>query len=924
MEENKDVDKSNKLSRRNFIKSASIIAGAAFILPHIPFRESVLKEIGKAEAQRLQTQADQETAYVRGIAFDAVGMGGNLAQVYVKNGKIVRTTPLDYTSKYTVDQIKPWTITARGKTFSPYLDSMIPPFSIAYKKRAYSPNRVMYPLKRVDWDPSGNRNPQNRGTSKYVRITWDEATTTIANEVTRVQKTYGPSGLMVDNGPHGETKLVHAAHGCPGNLTNLLGGATMLSGSADSWEGWYWGAKHVWGMTRWVGLESPQTNVIPDTLQNTDLILAWGADPEAHTWGWGGQYGSQVMYWFKEAGIRKIFVGPDFNYGAAVHADKWIPVKPNTDIAMHLAIAYTWITEGTYDSSYVATHTIGFDESSLPTGAPAGSSFKNYVLGLTDGIPKTPKWAEGICGVPSRTIKALARDWASSTTSTLHCNGGAMIRGPYAHEGARTEVLLLAMQGVGKPGVNQIKFIEAMSESLPAPVFHPSVASIYPGNTIRPVGAFPKNFWLQAVTNPPVNWYGPGRGPWSPLSDQFNQLTYPAPGNSEVHMFWSDEPCQTACGANASEIAQAFQNPKMEFLLVQSPWFENDCLYADMVLPVKTLFEVEDMGVSSEEGKGHFTVSYYMGQCIDAIGESLSDYEIVAAVADKLGLGTQYTKGETVSQRVEDAFNASGTQNYISYSDFKANGYYVFQTDPSWADSTKYPVGISQFANAATGSGLETPSGMIEFYSIGLMQHFPTDTERPPRPHYIADGVTHQESLFSPRAKSYPLLFVSDHPKWRVHAQHDDISWLREIPTDKITGPDGYMYEPVWMNPTDAAARGIQQGDIVQVFNERGTVLGGAYVTERMMPGSVAQVHGARNDPIEPTLIDRGGSNNLICPGHGLSQNAPGTCCSGFLVEVQKADMAGLQAQYPAAFARTYDAASGTEYDSWVNSAPPT
>jgi anaerobic selenocysteine-containing dehydrogenase len=915
-------DESNKVSRRSFIKAATLVTAAVAILPHMPFSETIFREIDAHQAAKLQAMADQETAYVRGIAFDAVGMGGNLAQVYVKNGKIVRITSLDYTSQYTTDQIQPWSITARGTTFNPTLNSMIPPFSLAYKKRAYSPNRVMYPLKRVDWDPAGNRNTQNRGQSKYVRISWDEAVATVADEVNRIKATYGTSAIVIDNGPHGETKLIHAAHGNPGNLMNVLGGATMTSGSATSWEGWYWGAKHVWGMTRWVGLEAPQTNVIPDTMQNTDMVLFWGADPEAHTWGWGGQNVSEILFWFKQLGIKKIFISPDFNYAAAVHADKWIPVKPNTDIALHLAVAYTWITEGTYNADYVKANTVGFDEASLPTGAPAGGSFKNYVLGISDGVPKTPKWAEGICGVPSRTIKALARDWAAKKTSILHCNGGAMIRGAYAHEAARTEVLLLAMQGVGTPGVNQIKIIEALQESLPAPVFKPSVASIYPGNTIHPVGGFPINYWLQAVTNPPVFWYGPSRGPWSPLVDQFNKLMYPHPGQSEMHMIWSDEPCGIACMVNSNEIAQAYTNPKLEFFLVQSPWFENDCQFADMVLPVKTLFEVEDMGVSSEEGKGAFTVSYYMGQCIDAVGESLSDYEIVSKVADKLGVLAQYTGGKSPSDLLQAAFEFSGTSSYISFEDFKAKGYYVFPTDPKWADTTKYPTGISQFA--ASGTGLETPSGKIEFYSIGLMKNFPDDTERPPLPHYIADGPTHQESLFSPRAKQFPLLFISDHPKWRVHAEMEDISWLREIPTCKVTGPDGYKYEPVWINPVDAANRGIKQGDIVQVFNERGTVLGGAYVTERIMPGSVAQVHGAKYDPISVGKIDRGGSNNTIAPGHGLSANAPGECCSGFLVQVTKADMAGLAAQYPGAFARVYDPSTGSEYGSWVDTTPPT
>ena len=126
-----------------------------------------------------------------------------------------------------------------------------------------------------------------------------------------------------------------------------------------------------------------------------------GCDPETTPWGWGGQTVSQLCYWFTELGIKQIYICPDLNYGAAVHADKWIPILPNTDAAMYLAIAYTWITEGTYDKEYVKTHVVGFDK------------FKDYVLGKEDGVPKTPKWASEKCGIPSRIIKALARAWAA-------------------------------------------------------------------------------------------------------------------------------------------------------------------------------------------------------------------------------------------------------------------------------------------------------------------------------------------------------------------------------------------------------------------------------------------------------------------------------------------------------------------------------
>ena len=173
------------------------------------------------------------------------------------------------------------------------------------------------------------------------------------------------------------------------------------------------------------------------------------------------------------------------------------------------------------------------------------------------------------------------------------------------------------------------------------------------------------------------------------------------------------------------------------------------------------------------------------------------------------------------------------------------------------------------------------------------------------------------ESRQHPRAKRYPLLLVSNHGKWRVHAEHDDISWLREIPMCKVKGPDGYMYEPVWINPRDADVRGIKDGDIVKIYNERGAILSGARVTERIIPGALSQDHGARHDPICPGL-DRGGSNNLLSPRGLISRNCVGVVTSGFLVEIEKVDLAKLRDAYPEAFERKYEPASGLLFDAWV------
>ena len=152
---------------------------------------------------------------------------------------------------------------------------------------------------------------------------------------------------------------------------------------------------------------------------------------------------------------------------------------------------------------------------------------------------------------------------------------------------------------------------------------------------------------------------------------------------------------------------------------------------------------------------------------------------------------------------------------------------------------------------------------------------------------------------------------MSNHPRWGIHSQHDDITWLREIGTCKVRGADGYQYHPLWINPVDAEARGIKHGDVVSIFNERGVVLAGAYVTQRMIPGAVGIDHGAKYDPIVPGEIDRGGAINTIVPRNTTSKNAAGHAVSGFLAEVARADLEGLRAKYPEAFARECHVTAG-------------
>src|SRR4030066_2554844 len=266
---------------------------------------------------------------MKALALGGLLGGGGECAVDVKDGKAVRIRPFHYDWKYDKKKFNAWKMKRNGQTLEPLMKALPGTFSLAYKKRTYSSNRIKYPLIRVDWDPNGERNPQNRGKSKYRRISWDEATTIVANEVKRMHKTYGPLSILVQGDGHGECKTIHTPHGHSGRLLDMMGGFTQQVRNPDSWEGWYWGSKHVWGQG-FQGMMSPAANLIKDISENCDMVLCWGCDPETTPWGFTGQYATRICYFWTQAGIKQIYICPELNYGAAVHADKWIPVLPNT------------------------------------------------------------------------------------------------------------------------------------------------------------------------------------------------------------------------------------------------------------------------------------------------------------------------------------------------------------------------------------------------------------------------------------------------------------------------------------------------------------------------------------------------------------------------------------------------------------------
>ena len=814
----------------------------------------------------------------------------------VKDNRIVRCLPF-----YIPDEVKLYTIkTSRGEFKRPRKDVQMP-LAYAWKRRIDTDDRLRYPLLRKDWKPEAP-NTERRGISDYARITWDEALDIIVQQLKRVHEKYGNmEPVLVQADGHGQSGYMQSLHFWGHYLFDKIhdelgwGWWTQQIRNPDSWEGYYWGAKHVWGFEESLG-EPYQDEVWDDVLENTEMVIFSGNDPESTGFGMSGSISTIMARWLKDAGIKIVAVSPDLNYAAAVYADKWIPIKPNTDSALYLSIAYVWISENLYDRDYVDTHTIGFDQ------------FEKHVKGEDDGIPKTPEWATSITGLPVHTIKALAREWARKRTSLSVYFGGPKVRGTLSHMAARHEAYLLAMQGIGKPGRQFLRtgapsfykkwlaqvprFPEVDREGIP---LNPLIDYAIGKEAKSPV-FIPRTLVDDAILKPPIHWQGSSAA-LANSDDQFVKYHFPPdekhPG---IRMIWNENGNQPVSWTYGRKWIDALRSPNIDFVVSIHPWMENDVLFSDLILPAQTIFEHEDIiAVQRSDILGMF----FQERAIEPIGESKSDYEIHRMVAQRLGIKDGFPPHEEwLREAYEEklAFRKYG----ISWEEFKQRKYIIYDC-PSWEEWLEikkgrgdgpHEGGLAWFNRDA--KGLQTPSGKIEFVSERIKKSAPDDKERPP----LAKWVASDELQTSEKAKKYPYLVVANHPRFRFHVQGDDIDWIREM--WKMKGPDGYEYEPCWIHPEIAYAKGISNGDVVRVYNERGSVLFCAKVTERITPGTVYAEHGSKMDlySVKGELVDRGGNINFISPSPGEKYRRgeeikiPEMNVSGFLVDVERIDPA--------------------------------
>jgi molybdopterin guanine dinucleotide-containing S/N-oxide reductase-like protein len=819
--------------------------------------------------------------------------------VYVKDGKIIRIRPLAAEER----DFKPWTLEVDGHKYTPARKFNLAPYVHAERSRVYSEDRIRYPMKRADFDPNGARNPQNRGKSPHQRISWEEALDMVGAEIRRVQETYGPSALAGMTSSHHNWGIVGYKMGPFYRFLNMIGYTPVLD-NPDSWEGWHWGATHTYGFFWRLGMPE-QYDLLEDSLRHAEMIVFWSNDPDSTRGTYTGQDSAMWRLWLKGKGVKMVFIDPYYNYTAAAMDGKWIPIRMGSGTAMAMAIAFVWITENTFDRHYVENRTVGFEE------------FRRHILGEDDGQAKTPEWAEAECGVKARIIRTLAREWASKRTvlsSGARGGEGGACREAYGTEWARMMVLLQAMQGLGKPGVSI--WGTTMGAPSNTDVWFPAYADLdgRMGSSraarkqmINPVKQRLYRLTLpDAILNPPITWLGEGFCGGS-LEQQFTEFVYPMPGYSEIKMFYRYGGSFMGTMSDTNKWVRMYQSPKLEFVVNQDCWWSGETRFADIILPACTNLERDDIGewgacggytVHASSGC-NFRIVVRQKKCIEPLWESRSDYNILAGIAERLGLREEYTEGNTEIDWARRYFELSDLPKLMSWEEFDRKGYTIvnlpepYRSTPSlrWfydGRACDTPDLNNPKRKTDKGCDLGTYSGKIEFVSQSLSRHFPDDEERAPLPHYIPSWEGHRSELF----KKYPIQMVSPHPRFSFHTHYDKhTSWLDEIPTHRIL-KDGYAWWPARIHPSDAAPRGIRNGDIVKLYNDRGAVLCLAVLTERVRPG-IVHTYGssAKYDPLEPgkpDSVDRGGCVNLLTSSRMLSRNAPGMTPNSCLIEIQK------------------------------------
>lgn len=699
-----------------------------------------------------------------------------------------------------------------------------------------SRSRVTGPAVRRGWLENGPGPSDRRGADEFVSVTWDELTELLARELRRVVDTHGNNAIFGGSYGWASAGRFHHAQSQVHRFLNQLGGYTK---SVHSYS---LGATGVI-MPRVVGTHwklfarSTSWDVIA---KHSDLLVSFGGVPIKNTGvnagGTSGHPTLGALDAFRARGGKIVSFSP---LRDDVEGDcEWIAPVPGTDVAIMLAVAFVLASEGLHDREFLNRFCVGYER------------FEDYLLGRADGVPKDPRWAQEISGVPAEFVTDLARRMASGRT--LVTVTWSLQRIKHGEQAPWMGVTLAAMLGqFGLPGGGFGHGYGSMNEPGLAPVPYPLPTfsqGVNPVSDFIPVAAI-----SDLLLSPGEEFDYDGRR----LTYPDIRLVYWAGGNPFHHH--QDLP----------RLRRAFARP--DTIVVHDPYWTPMARSADIVVPSTTSLERNDLSCTRND-----PLLVAMQQVVPPFANSRDDYDTFADLASALGFGEQFTEGRSSQEWIEHLYDqwrpfvdADGG-NTPTFEDFWSDGHYRMRTEDNLVlfgdfreDPEKYP--------------LSTPSGKIEISSETIESFGYADCAGHPR-WYEPD-----EWLGGPRASQYPLHLIANQPKTRLHSQLDHGAVSQ---ASKVKGR-----EPIRMHPDAAAARGVSAGDVVRVFNDRGACLAGVIVDSDLRSDVVQLSTGAWYDPLDPADPDSlcvHGNPNVLTADIGTSSLSHGCTGQHVLVQIEK------------------------------------
>lgn len=764
------------ISRRSFLKWSAALGGTAALAGGLDFGLKTVEKAAAASDSQIFTTSCYHNCGSRCILWGEV-----------KDGTVVRMLP-DQDPVDTFEQPKAIPC-LRGRS---------------QRWRVYSPERLKYPMKRVG----------KRGEGKFERISWEEALDTIAAKLKEVKEKYGNEAIYYN----------YATGQIAGGIDNTYKGVGPIARMMHLFGGYvnFYGTYSTACYSAALPLITAMGSNSSDDLVNSKLIfLVSDNGMVTRTGGKGMGYHYMKA---KEAGAKFIVVDPVYNDTAIATEAEWVPIYPGTDNALMDAMAYVMVKDEMYDKEFMSTHAVGFDEDTLPEGAPRNSSYMSYIMGRgSDKTPKTPEWAAPITGIPAERIVKLAHEIASTKPCAM-IQGWGMQRRAYGEQPVRALPILAAMTGNfgisgGGTGTRPSGGTNISTGSFPAgenPV--KTTISVY--------------MWPDFIER--------GHEMTSGLRDLIKGA---GKLSSDMKFMWNwAGNCLTNQHSDVNGTIKMLQDDsKLEFIVVSDVVMTHSAKMADILLPDTTHFEAENITGGNSEGKSNFVL--FNHKLIEPMYEARDVLWVAEQLADRLGLGDEFRDGHTTREEwLRDIVAVAREKNedFPTYEEFKEIGYYKKVGGGGF-------IAGQAFREDPVANPLNTPTGKIEVYSPTLAA-LNSPEEIPAIPKYIPEW----EGVSDPLREKYPLLMVGHHSVQRSHSTFDNVVALQEA-----------HIQSLWMNTFDADVRDIKNGDMVKVFNDRGVVRVPAYVTNRLRPGVTSLPQGAWFTPDENGVDIRGCTNTL-------------------------------------------------------------